>query len=88
MPVLSKSRGNLGKVQPERKVVKKKKVKQMKDMKNGRKGSLSILKKNSIITPCNNNVIASGEEKEKRMLVKRRVSNKYICLFNSAERVL
>ncbi|XP_071539077.1 uncharacterized protein upSET isoform X2 [Panulirus ornatus] len=71
IPMSSKGRGSLGKVQ-ERKVVKKKKVKQMKDMKNGRKGSVSLLKKSSIVTPCNNNIIPGTEDKERRMLVKRR----------------
>lgn len=71
----------------ERKVVKKKKVKQIKDMKNGRKGSgsgsgsLSLLKKGGIggsnsttATSCNNSLLPGQEDKDRRMLVKRRVS--------------
>nr|XP_053631896.1 histone-lysine N-methyltransferase set-26-like isoform X2 [Cherax quadricarinatus] len=72
IPMSGKGRGNLGKIQ-EKKVVKKKKVKQMKDIKNGRKGSLSLLKKTSLVSPGNNNVIPGTEDKERRMLVKRRV---------------
>ncbi|KAG0713652.1 Inactive histone-lysine N-methyltransferase 2E [Chionoecetes opilio] len=100
IPMSSKSRGSLGKVQ-ERKVVKKKKVKQIKDMKNGRKssgsGSLLLLKKggggvgsgsgngggggcsssvggSSTITAtlCNNSLLPGLEDKDRRMLVKRR----------------
>ncbi|KAK8720975.1 hypothetical protein OTU49_013002 [Cherax quadricarinatus] len=71
IPMSGKGRGNLGKIQ-EKKVVKKKKVKQMKDIKNGRKGSLSLLKKTSLVSPGNNNVIPGTEDKERRMLVKRR----------------
>lgn len=73
MPMCNKSRASLGKVQ-ERKVVKKKKVKQIKDMKNGRKGPLSLLKKSSSVS-CNNNIVPGSEERDRRMLVKtRRVS--------------
>ncbi|XP_042225569.1 uncharacterized protein LOC121868730 isoform X3 [Homarus americanus] len=71
IPMSSKGRGTLGKI-PERKVVKKKKVKQIKDMKNGRKGSLSLLKKSNVVTTSNNNIIPGMEDKERRMLVKRR----------------
>ncbi|XP_045620704.2 uncharacterized protein upSET isoform X1 [Procambarus clarkii] len=71
IPVSSKGRGTLGKIQ-EKKVVKKKKVKQLKDMKNGRKGSLSLLKKTNLVSPGNNNIIPGTEDKERRMLVKRR----------------
>ena len=83
---MSAKRGSLGKVQ-ERKVVKKKKVKQIKDMKNGRKGggsgngTLSLLKKGGIgsnnsttTTSCNNTLLPAFEDKDRRMLVKRRVS--------------
>ncbi|XP_047495883.1 mediator of DNA damage checkpoint protein 1-like isoform X3 [Penaeus chinensis] len=70
MPMCNKSRTSLGKVQ-ERKVVKKKKVKQIKDMKNGRKGPLSLLKKSSSVS-CNNNIVPGSEERDRRMLVKTR----------------
>lgn len=70
MPMCNKSRASLGKVQ-ERKVVKKKKVKQIKDMKNGRKGPLSLLKKSSSVS-CNNNIVPGSEERDRRMLVKTR----------------
>ncbi|ROT64638.1 hypothetical protein C7M84_017420 [Penaeus vannamei] len=70
MPMCNKSRASLSKVQ-ERKVVKKKKVKQIKDMKNGRKGPLSLLKKSSSVS-CNNNIVPGSEERDRRMLVKTR----------------
>lgn len=94
----TKSRGSLGKVQ-ERKVVKKKKVKQIKDMKNGRKGggsgngSLSLLKKggsgsnnSTTTTSCNNSLLPGLEDKERRMLVKRRVS--FLCHWHIRKCVL
>lgn len=89
MPMCNKSRASLSKVQ-ERKVVKKKKVKQIKDMKNGRKGPLSLLKKSSSVS-CNNNIVPGSEERDRRMLVKtRRVSNmpkKCFCAISTGKEI-
>lgn len=71
LPMSNKSRGSGGKT-TERKVVKKKKAKQIKDVKNSKKGSLCQVKKGSVGSSCNNNNVPETDERERRILVKTR----------------
>ncbi|XP_068231023.1 microtubule-associated protein futsch isoform X4 [Palaemon carinicauda] len=71
LPMSNKSRGSGGK-STERKVVKKKKAKQIKDVKSNKKGSLCQVKKGSINNSCNNNNVPETDERERRILVKTR----------------
>ncbi|XP_076041232.1 SET domain-containing protein upSET isoform X2 [Oratosquilla oratoria] len=67
LPMGSKSKCYSGKL-PERKMLKKKKVKILKDAKNGRKTQFP----RKIGTVENNNIISNREDKEKRLPIKTR----------------
>ncbi|KAK7067416.1 hypothetical protein SK128_020384, partial [Halocaridina rubra] len=71
VPMSSKNRVSVNKP-VERKVVKKKKAKQAKEVKNSRKGSICQIKKSNIVSPSSNSIAVEVEEKERRIIVKRR----------------